>query len=119
MTVEKSVTGTDGDASTDSGLGRQVAQSADPIDRVVRLAPKWTVFVLLACGLLVLGIIIWAVRGTVTSSVSTAGLYNERGSVKVTTDTQVTVDRVLVGLGQQVTKGQQVVSLQLSLIHIF
>ena len=70
----------------DHGLGRPVAQSADPIDRVVRLAPKWTVFVLIACGLLVLGIIIWAVRGTVTSSVSTPGLYNERGAASVVTD---------------------------------
>ena len=112
MTVDQSVTGADGGASTDRGLGRPVAQSADPIDRVVRLAPKWTVFVLLGCALLVLGIIIWAVRGTVTSSVSTAGLYDERGSVNVVTDTQVTVDRVLVSQGQQVTKGQQVVSLQ-------
>ena len=111
MTVDQSVTDAGSDANQDRGLGRPVAQSADPIDRVVRLAPKWTVFALLGCGLLVLGIIVWAVRGTVTSSVSTAGLYNERGVEKVLTDTQVTVDRVLVTLGQQVTKGQQVVSL--------
>jgi multidrug efflux pump subunit AcrA (membrane-fusion protein) len=93
-------------------LGLPVAQSADPIDRVVRLAPKWTVFVLIACGLLVLGTIIWAVRGTVTSSVSTVGLYNERGAVTVTSPDAVTVDKVLVGLGQQVTAGQELVSIQ-------
>ena len=93
-------------------LGRPVPQSADPIDRVVRLAPRWTVFVLLACGLLVLGTIIWAAKGTVTSTVSTRGLYNERGTLNVLTAKAVTVDRVLVKLGQRVTKGEQVVTLK-------
>lgn len=114
MTVDQSARVTaDGAAeTTDSGLGRPVAQASDPIDRVVRLAPKWTVFVLGACGLLVLGIIIWSVRGTVTSSVSTVGMYNERGAVTVVTDAAVTVDKVLVKLGDQVTNGQELVSLQ-------
>jgi hypothetical protein len=93
-------------------LGRPVPQSADPIDRVVRLAPRWTVFVLLACALLVLGTIIWSVRGSVTTTVSTRGMYNERGTLNVLTTKAVTVDRVLVKLGQRVIKGEQVVTLK-------
>lgn len=95
----------------DRRLGHPVTQTADPIDRVVRLAPKWTVFVLLSCGLLVAGIIVWAVGGTVTSSVSTRGLFNEGGAAAVSTSTPATVDRVLVSIGQEVFKGQQLVSL--------
>lgn len=102
----------DPDRDRGRDLGRPVPQSADPIDRVVRLAPKWTLFVLLACGLLVLGTIIWAVGGTVTTSVSTRGLYNERGTMDVLATRQATVDQVLVSLGQQVTQGQQVVTLE-------
>lgn len=120
MTVDQSVTnagGTNAGSSTggdttDSGLGRPVAQASDPIDRVVRLAPKWTVFVLAACGLLVLGVIIWSVRGTVTSSVSTVGMYNERGAMTVAAQTSVTVDEVLVKLGDQVSQGQELVTLE-------
>lgn len=93
-------------------LGNPVAQSADPIDRVVRLAPRWAVFALGACGLLVASIIIWAVTGTVTSSVSAPGLYNEAGALNVNTPERVTVDQVLVTLGQSVTKGQKLVSLE-------
>lgn len=92
-------------------LGHPVAQSADPIDRAVRLAPRWTVFVLLACGLLVVGIIVWAVGGTVTSAASTRGLYNEGGAVTVSNHTPSTVDKVLVSVGQEVSKGQELVSL--------
>lgn len=116
MTVDQSAKDTetkdtDTTAKKDSGLGRSVAQSADPIDRVVRLAPKWTVFVLGACGLLVASIIIWAVAGTVTSSVSTPGLYREAGVEDVVSTTAATVDKVLVDVGQKVTKGQSVVTL--------
>lgn len=113
MTVDHSAPTTTDSTGTagDRGLGRPLAQASDPIDRVVRLAPKWTVFVLAACGLLVLGIIVWSVRGTVTSSVSTTGLYNERGAATVSTDTAGTVDKVLVKLGDAVTTGQPLVSL--------
>lgn len=110
MTVDQSVKDTK-DPTGDRGLGRPVAQASDPIDRVVRLAPRWTVFVLAACGLLVLGIIVWSVRGTVTSSVSTPGLYNERGAATVSVDAAVTVEKVLVKLGDPVTSGQPLVSL--------
>jgi biotin carboxyl carrier protein len=95
----------------DRRLGDPVPQTADPIDRVVRLAPKWTVFVLAACALLVLGIIAWSVRGTVVSSATAAGLYSERGALEVITDEAVTIDRVLVRHGQQVRKGQELLTL--------
>jgi hypothetical protein len=97
--------------SKDIGLGEPVAQSADPIDRIVSLAPKWTVFVLAACGLLVLGVLVWAFQGTVTTMVSTPGLYSENGSSRVLTDTQATVNEVLAPLGATVTKGDTVVTL--------
>jgi multidrug efflux pump subunit AcrA (membrane-fusion protein) len=108
MTVDQTSAATD----QRQGLGRPVPQSADPIDRVVRLAPKWTVFVLIACGLLVLGTIIWAVTGTVTSSVRTTGMYTEHGAVNVVAKKAGVVERVLVTLDQKVTKGQQLVALE-------
>jgi multidrug efflux pump subunit AcrA (membrane-fusion protein) len=107
MTVDLPAT----DHEPNRGLGRPIAQSADPIDRVVRLAPKWTVFVLLACGLLVLGTIIWALVGTVTSSVSTPALYTEQGSANVVATRAEKVDRILVTVGQQVTEGQRLLTL--------
>ncbi len=107
-----SITQSTAERQQGSELGRPIVQSADPIDRVVRLAPKWTVFVLLACGLLVVGTIIWAVVGTVTSSVTTRALYTERGSTNVVATKAERVDRVLVALGQEVHEGQQLVTLQ-------
>ena len=108
MTVDQTSDTTD----RKQNLGRPVPQSADPIDRVVRLAPKWTVFVLIACGLLVVGTVVWAFTGTVTSSVRTAGMYNEHGAVNVVARKAGTVERVLVALDQQVTKGEQLVALE-------
>ncbi|QNK82123.1 HlyD family efflux transporter periplasmic adaptor subunit [Nakamurella sp. PAMC28650] len=96
----------------DTGLGHPISQSADSIDRVVRLAPKWAVCALGACSLLVVSIIIWAITGTVTSSVSVSGLYLEAGALRVQTTKDATVDRVLVTLGESVTTGQDVVSLE-------
>lgn len=96
----------------DRGLGHPVPQTADPIDRVVRLAPRWTVFVLIACGLLVLGVGIWAAVGTVTSAVTAPGLYTQRGSANVVATEAATVDRVLVRLGQEVVEGQELVALR-------
>ncbi len=111
MTVDQSATTPEETAPGDTGLGQPVPQTADPIDRVVSLAPRWTVFVLAACGLLVAGILVWAFGGTVTSSVTTDGLYNENGDVSVTSPTEATVDQVLVTLGQEVNEGDAVVTL--------
>ena len=97
---------------TDTGLGRPVVQSADPIDRVVRLAPTWTVCVLVACGLLVAGTVVWAFAGSVTTSVSTTALYHQAGASDVTVDKAGVVDTVLVELGDEVRNGQQLLRLQ-------
>ena len=95
----------------DTGLGKPIPPTADPIDRVVRLAPKWTIFVLAACGLLVAGLATWSVVGTVTSTVATAGLFSQAGIVNVEAEQNETVDHVLVDVNDQVKKGQPVVSL--------
>lgn len=107
MTADPSPSGTD----RDHGLGHPVPQTADPIDRVIRLAPKWTLVVLIACGLLVVGTAIWAVKGTVTSSVSTVAVYNELGMLDATSTSAATVDQVLVHLGQRVSTGQKLITL--------
>ena len=109
MTVDSS---TSADSTTrDTGLGNPVPQTADPIDRVVSLAPRWTVFVLIACGFLVAGLIAWGFGGTVTSSITTEGLYNENGDASVETPKEATVAQVLVSLDQEVTEGQELVAL--------
>lgn len=101
----------DGD-SLNRDLGQPVPQTADPIDRVVRLAPKWTMFVLLSCALLIVGIGAWAVGGTVVSSEATAGVYNERGAQPVVSEEPETVKEVLVLLGQEVDKGEKLFDLE-------
>lgn len=99
-------------AGHDTGLGAPQPQSADPIDRVVRLAPTWTVCVLIACGLLVLGTVVWAFLGQVTTTVSAPALYDEGGVADVSSTSAASVDQVLVVLGQTVSKGDKLVSLQ-------
>ena len=108
MTVDQ----TSADTDRRENLGRPVPQAADPIDRVVRLAPKWTVFVLIACGLLVVGTVVWAFTGTVTSSVRAPGMYTEHGAVNVVAKKAGIVERVIVALDQEVTKGEQLVALE-------
>lgn len=97
--------------ATYSKLGQPLPQSADPIDRVVRLAPTWTVFVLIACGLLVLGTVVWAFRGQVTTAVPAPALYVEGGTADIVSKNAVSVSQVLIELGQQVQKGQRMLSL--------
>ena len=100
------------DPGQDSSLESPLPQSADPIDRVVRLAPTWTVCVLIACGLLVIGTVVWAFFGQVTTSVSAPAIYDEGGVADVSTTSATSVDQVLVELGQPVKKGDRLVTLQ-------
>ncbi len=92
-------------------LGQPVTPSADPIDRVVRLAPPWTVFALVSSGLLVVGIVVWALTGTVTSSVSTPGFLYDVGATTLRASSQGVVDQVVVQLGDNVKQGQPVATL--------
>lgn len=93
-------------ATTDTGLGEPIAQSADPIDRVVRLAPKWTVFVLIACALLVVGALFWAFNGTISQTVSTPGVLKDNGFQTVAPTETGLVSEVLVSTGDTVTEQQ-------------
>jgi hypothetical protein len=112
MTVDHPTSAEPAAADQGTGLGRPLAQSADPIDRVVRLAPTWTVCVLIACGLLVAGTVVWAFVGQVTTSVSARALYSEGGVADVASTKSVSVNQVLVGLGDQVSKGDKLITLQ-------
>lgn len=98
--------------SDQHSLGNRLAPAADPIDRVVRLAPTWTVFALAACGLLVVGIVVWALTGTVSSTVTTPGFLDDVGATTVRVTTTGVVDQVPVQRGDMVTKGQVVAGLR-------
>lgn len=93
-------------------LGSRVATAADPLDRVVRLAPPWTVFALAACGLLVVGIVVWALTGTVSSTVTTPGFLDDVGATTVRVNAPGVVEQVAVERGDMVTKGQVVAALR-------
>jgi hypothetical protein len=90
----------------DSGLGRPIPQSADPIDRVVRLAPPWTVFVLVACGLLVAAGLVWAFTGRIVQVVSSEGILQDNGFVVVSATADGQVTDITVDIGDAVTAGQ-------------
>lgn len=91
-----------------SDLGRPLTASADPVDRVVRLAPTWTVFALVASGVLVVGIVVWALTGTVSSTVTSPGILHDIGATTVRATTSGQVDRVPVTVGDMVKTGQVV-----------
>lgn len=97
-------------SNTDLGLGGPAPQSADAVDRVVRLAPTWTVFALIACGLLVAGTAFWAFAGTVTTNVSVAGVFRDRGDQLVKSTAPGVVDEVLVKVGDRVKKGDALIT---------
>lgn len=92
--------------AVDTGLGKPVAQGADPIDRVVKLAPKWTLFVLGACILLVIGSVIWAFKGSVTTYRNSPGIFKDNGFTAVKANSPGAVESVPVTIGQQVAEGQ-------------
>lgn len=100
-----------GPAGTDPGLGGPLAQTADPIDRVVRLAPRWTLFVLAACALLVAGALVWAFTGTITTTVTAGGILKDNGYLGVSAQQPGEVQEVLVRSGQQVAAGAPLVAL--------
>ena len=93
------------DASGDPGLGKPVAQTADPIDRVVRLAPRWTIFVLAACALLVVGATVWAFQGRITSTLATPGILIDNGYRAVSAAEPGAVTEVRVDAGDTVSTG--------------
>ncbi len=97
---------------SDTGLGKPVNQSADAIDRVVNLAPKWTLFVLAACILLVIGAVVWAFQGTVTTSRSAPGIYKDNGYLAINAPTDGVVEEVPVRIGQQVSANQTLLTFQ-------
>lgn len=99
-------------ATTDTGLGEPIAQSADAIDRVVRLAPKWTLFVLIACALLVVGALVWAFNGTISQTVSTPGILKDNGFQTVSPTEKGLVKEVLVETGQDVTASQALITFE-------
>lgn len=106
MTLEKS-----GPAPT-RRRGSAGTPSGDPIDRVVRLAPTWTRFALVACGALVIGIVVWAITGTVSSTVVSPGILNDIGATTVRSASTSQVDQLPVHLGDAVKKGQPVATLK-------
>lgn len=91
-----------------SDLGRPLTASADPVDRVVRLAPTWTLFALVASGVLVVGIVVWALTGTVSSTVTSPGILHDIGATTVRATASGQVDRVPVTVGDMVKTGQVV-----------
>jgi len=93
------------DAPGDPGLGKPVAQTADPIDRVVRLAPRWTIFVLAACALLVVGATVWAFQGRITSTLATPGILIDNGYRAVSAAEPGAVTEVRVDAGDTVSTG--------------
>lgn len=90
-------------------LGDPLPQSADAIDRVVRLAPRWLVLSLAGCALLVGATVVWAFAGTVTQSISGPGIYDDAGYRLVRASQVGTVARVVVAPGQTVASGSPVV----------
>lgn len=98
-------------ASTDqdTDLGRPVPQTADPIDRVVNLSPKWTIFLLAACALLVAGALVWAFNGRITKTVSSQGVLRDQGYTIVSSGVDGIVSQVLVAPGDEVVDGQTLV----------
>lgn len=96
---------------TDPGLGTPLAQTADPIDRVVRLAPRWTLFVLAACALLVAGALVWAFTGTISTTVSAGGILKDNGYLGVSATVPGEVKEVLVRSGQLVQSGDVLVEM--------
>ena len=102
----------DDDATAkDTGLRKPVTQSADPIDRVVQLAPRWTIFALIACALLVVGATVWAFNGVITQGVSTRGIYKDNGYIAVKATQDGVVTKVYVEPGQDVKAGDPLVHL--------
>ncbi len=97
------------ETSEDPGLGQPVPQTADPIDRVVTLAPKWTIFLLAACALLVAGALVWAFNGRITKTISTQGVLRDQGYSIVESGQDGLIDQVLVVPGDKVTNGQALV----------
>lgn len=95
----------------DTGLGQPIAATADPIDRVVRLAPKWTIFALIASALLIAGAVVWAFGGQITQTVSARGVFVDNGSSVVSATGISRVAKVLVNSGDEVSQGQAVVEL--------
>lgn len=87
---------------TDTGLGKPLNQGADAIDRVVNLAPKWTLFVLGACVLLVIGAIVWAFYGSVTTALTAKGIFKDNGYLPVAAQADGTVSEIPAELGQEV-----------------
>lgn len=100
---------TNASADEDTGLGKPVPQTADPIDRVVNLAPKWTIFLLAACALLVAGALVWAFNGRITKTVSTQGVLRDQGYSIVKAGQDGLIDQVLVAPGDEVNTGQALV----------
>lgn len=100
---------TDQQPSTD-GLGQRLPQSADPVDRVVRLAPAWTLFVLGGCALLVAAALVWAFTGTVSTTISAPGILHDNGFRVVPASEPGTVSEVLVGIGDPVKTGQVLIA---------
>jgi hypothetical protein len=93
----------------DTGLGQPVPQTADPIDRVINLSPKWMVFLLAACALLVVGAVIWAFNGQITKTTDSRGVLRDLGYSIVKAETDAIVSEVLVAPGDVVTSGQALV----------
>lgn len=98
-------------APSDPGLGGPLKQTADPIDRVVRLAPRWTLFVLAACALLVGGALLWAFTGEISTTVSSGGILKDNGYLGVSAEQPGEVKEVAVRSGQQVAAGDVLVEL--------
>jgi hypothetical protein len=96
-------------APEDTGLGKPVPQTADPIDRVVNLAPKWTIFLLAACALLVAGALIWAFNGRITKTVSTQGVLRDEGYSIVKAGQDGLINQVLVAPGDEVQNGEALI----------
>lgn len=96
-------------APQDTGLGEPVPQTADPIDRVVNLAPKWTIFLLAACALLVAGALVWAFNGRITKTVSTQGVLRDQGYSIIQAGQDGLIDQVLVTPGDAVENGEALV----------
>lgn len=91
-------------------LGAPLAAAADPIDRVVRLAPSWTIFALVACALIIAGTGVWAFFGQVTQLLPAPGIIQDSGYQAVTAPTDATVAEILVKSGDEVSAGQSVLS---------
>lgn len=96
----------------DTGLGRAVTQSADPIDQVVRLAPKWTLSMLVACALTIAAALVWAFAGEITQTVSRPGVLRDTGYQTVKFTTAGTVKSIGVKPGDHITVGAVIVEFE-------